>query len=241
MYKEAWGKYREGFRMLLPFILVKLLFQISSFKFTDSNVTLDKYDMITGGETLLRNISGANVKALVISNLFLIIISIIVVPLVYSFLYLVIKMIVRDEEVNYREAFDESLQFYLRYLTLTIIIGALIIGIAFLAIFSIMIPFFIIAVVILLVYVIVTVIPCEAYLIYHDVSAEEALSKGREIGKKYFWKLAGIVVITSLIGSALKIIPDTNIIVYAAKDFITISIGLYMYIFAMILCKQEEN
>lgn len=241
MYNEAWEKYKEGFKMLLPFILVKLLWGISSFKFIDRNVTLDKYDMITGGEALIKNISGANVKALVISNLFLIIVSILVVPLVYSFLYLVIKMIVRDEEVNYKEAFDESLQFYIRYLTLSIIIIALIIGISFLGIFSMMVPFFMIAVVILLVYVVITVIPCEAYLIYHDVSAEEALSKGREIGKKYFWKLVVIGVITSLIGSALKIIPDTNIIVYAAKSFITISIGLYMHIFAMTLCKEEEN
>ncbi|KGK81921.1 MULTISPECIES: hypothetical protein [unclassified Clostridium] len=241
MYKEAWEKYREGFRILLPFILVKLLFQISSFKFTSSSVTLDKYDMITGGETLLRNISGANGKAVVISNLFLIIISILAVPLVYSFLYLVIKIIVRDEEVNYKEAFIDSLHFYLRYLTLTIIIGALIIGISLLSIFTIMIPFFIIAVMILLVYVVVTVIPCEAYLIYHDVSAEEAFSEGRKIGKKYFWKLAIIGVITSLIASVLKIIPDTNIIVYAAKSFITIFIGFYMHIFAMILCKQEEG
>lgn len=241
MYKEAWEKYREGFRILVPFILVKLLFQISSFKFTSSNLTLNKYDMITGRETLLRNISGANVKAVVIGNLFLIVISILVLPLVYSFLYLVIKIIVKDEEVNYKEAFIDSFQFYLRYLILIIIIGVLIIGISLLSIFSMMIPFFIIAVMILLAYVVVTVIPCEAYLIYHDVSAEEAFSEGRKIGKKYFWKLVIIGVITSLIASVLKIIPDTNIIVYAAKSFITIFIGLYMHIFAMILCKQEES
>lgn len=241
MYKEAWEKYREGFRMLLPFILVKLLYQISSFKFTNSNVTLDKYDMITGGESLLRNMSEVNVKALVVSSLFLIIISIFALPLFYSFLYLTIKSIVKDEEINYRDIFRESFRFYLRYLTLIIIIIAILIGILLLAAFSMIIPLLVIAIVILLVYVIITIIPCEAYLIYNDVSAEEALSKGRKIGKKYFWKLLLIVLITSVIGSIIRLDSSTNIVVYAVKSFITISIEYYLYIFAMVLCKQEEN
>ncbi|MBE6067295.1 MAG: hypothetical protein E7211_06300 [Clostridium lundense] len=240
MYKEAWEKYREGFRILVPFILVKLLFEVSGFKFTSSNVTLDKYDMITGGETLLTNMSEANIKALVISNLFLIIISILAVPLFYSFLYLIIRSIVKEEEINYREILEESFRFYLRYLSLIIIIIAMLIGILLLAALSIVIPFLIVAVVIFLVYVIVTVIPCEAYLIYNDVSAEEALSQGRKIGKKYFWKLFLIALMTSVIGNIISVDSSTNIIVYTAKSFITISIEYYMYIFTMILCKQEE-
>lgn len=235
MYKEALEKYRKGFKMLLPFILLKMLYQISKFKFTK-----DKYGMITEGEELFRNMSGVNVKHLIASNIILIIIVILIVPLFYSFLYLVIKRIVKDEEINYKEAFDESLQFYLRYFTLNIIIIALFIGILLLAAFSVMIPFLVIAVGILFVYLVITIIPCEAYLIYNDVSAEEAFSKGRAVGRKYFWKLVLILVITVLMVSILDVIPDTNIIVYIIKSFIDIFIGFYIYVFSMVLCKKEE-
>lgn len=241
MYNEAWEKYREGFKVLLPFILVKLLFQISSFKFTNSNVALNTHNMITEGELLIRNMSEANFNVIIVSSLFLVIIFILVVPLFYSFLYLTIKKIVKDEEINYREIFEESFRFYLRYLALIIIIIAILIGILLLGIFSMIIPFLAIAVVIFLVYIIITIIPCEAYLIYNDVSAGEALNQGRKIGKKHFWKLFLIVLITSVVGNIIKMDSSANIIMYSVKSFITTFIEYYMYMFAMVLCKQEEG
>ncbi|WP_027623888.1 hypothetical protein [Clostridium lundense] len=243
MCKEALEKYLKSFKLFLPFILVKLAFEISTFKVTNGNALLDKYGFIKKGNSL------PNMASSIGNSIGILLVSLFLAPLFYSFLQLITKNIIKEEEVdyekvNYKDSFRESLRFYLRYLGLTIIIIFIFGGIMLCSLLVMIHPIFIVGVVILAIYIGVTITPCTSYLIHYDTSAEEALSKGRALGKKYFWSIFFVGLISGIINSIVNAIAkgssNTNIITFAVVSFISITIELYMYVFTMYICREEE-
>jgi len=235
MYKDVLKKYLQNFKLFVPFILVKLAYEITTFEATNSTIGTDKYSVITQGAA-----HPGNVGTSILNNIVMLLITLFAAPLFYGFLQLVIKSIIKEKEVSYKESFRESLRFYLRYLGLTIIIIAIIIGILLLSIFAIALPIILIGVFILLIYVIITIAPCESYLIYHDTSPEEALSKGRVLGKKYFWYILLVSLISGVITFIMKIKPSTGLLTYSIVTLITTIIEFYMSVFTMDICRKED-
>ena len=118
MYKEIWNKYKDGFKFLIPFILVQILFQ--SF---DLNLEFANYDFIGKGGSLLENFSIFNET--ISNNIVKISFELFIGTLFYSFLMITIKALLNERNINYGENFKESIGFYLRYLALNIIIFAI--------------------------------------------------------------------------------------------------------------------
>ncbi|MBC2397023.1 hypothetical protein [Clostridium tetanomorphum] len=239
MYEETWNKYVKGLKFLLPFILVQVLFEIISFKIFN-NIGVDKYNFITEGENLIRNSIGRNIKELITGNLALIIFSLLVEPLFYSFVMIIMKKLITDKDVNYTEDFKVSLSFYLRYLGLTIIIGAILLGTMLLSLFAMVVTFVFFLIIILVIYLAIAVTPCSAYLIYYDTTPEEALSKGMALGKKYFWKILLLSIIMGVLNRFIDVGPNASIIGYVAIAFIRTSVKFYLLMFTMNICKEEE-
>lgn len=237
MYKEIWNKYKDGFKFLIPFILVQILFQ--SF---DLNLEFTNYDFIGKGGSLLENFSIFNET--ISNNIVKISFELFIGTLFYSFLMITIKALLNERNINYGENFKESIGFYLRYLALNIIIFAISIVLLFFGCWPIFIPFM----VILMIYFNIILTPCEAYLVYYNTSAGEALKQGIALGKKYSGEiiLLGITIsiMLGIIGgimSVLNINPKTNLIIYIFITFISKNIQIYFYMFVMAICKKEEK
>lgn len=230
MYREIWNKYMKGFKFILPFIVVRVLYESISY-----NLGFSKYDFYDffGG-----NLS--SFKQAVVSNLGSILFSLFVGSLFSAFLMVVIKSLINDKDVNYGENLKESLGIYLRYLLLNIITSAIFVGILLLGLCKIIMPISFI----LLIYFNVILTPCMAYLVYNNVSPVVALKKGIAVGKKYSGEilllaitLCIIIGIISGVSIKLKVNPVGSVFM----DFIETSIWGYLYIFSMAICKKEEK
>lgn len=237
MHGEVWNNYKKGFKFLLPFILVQVLFESIGF-----NLDFNEYDFFAEGGNLIKNISV--LKQIIINEPVPILFDLFIGKLFYSFLMVVIKELLNKKDINYKENFKESLGFYLRYLGINIVIYSISVGLILLGFWGILIPFM----VILLIYFNVLLIPCEAYLIYYDTSVGEALKKGMALGKKHFGEilLLGVMVsiILAIIGGVIALVninPKTNTIGSVLMNFASASVGSYLYMFTMTICKKEEK
>lgn len=237
MYGEVWSNYKKGFKFLLPFILVKVLFESTSL-----NLKFDKYDFFGKGGNLLKNLSVS--KQIIINEAIPILFYIFIGSLFYSFLMVVIKALLNKKEINYKKNLQESLGFYLRCLGLNIVISSISIGLILLGFWGILIPFM----VIFLILFNVLLIPCEAYLIYYNTSVGEALKNGMVLGKKHFGEilLLGVMVsiILAILGGVMVLVninPKVNPIGSALMNFVSASAGGYLYMFTMSICKKEDK
>ncbi|PRR79415.1 hypothetical protein CLLI_08950 [Clostridium liquoris] len=232
MYKEVWNKYTKGFKFLLPFILVKVLCEGIGF-----NLGFNKYD--------LYNIFRGNLsdfKQAVMSNLAPILFIVFVGSLFYAFLMVVIKELINEKHIDYREDFKEGIGFYLRYLVLSIIIEAVLIGINLLG----MIDMLKAIAWVLLIGITPIVIPCDSYLIYYNTSSVEAFKKGLAVGKKYFMEIFFLGIIAGIVSgvsgvSMVRMGLKTSSIIYVCMEFIITSVEMYLCMFVMFICKKEEK
>lgn len=232
MYKEAWNKYIKGFKFLLPFILVKVLFEGIGF-----NLGFNKYDF---NNIFRGNLSDFN-KA-VVSNLVPILFIVFAGSLFYAFLMVVIKALINEKHVNYREDFKEGIGFYSRYLILSIIIYTILIGVRLLERVDMLKAI----VLILSIYLSPIFAPCDSYLVYYNTSSIEAFKKGMALGKKYFVEILFLGIIFGIVSgvSAVSIVSmglKTSSIGYVCMEFIITSINVYLSMFTMVICKKEEK
>lgn len=237
MYKEIWNKYKRGFKFLLPFILVQIIFQ--SFNF---NLQFTNYDFIGEGGSLLENFSIFNEA--ISNNIVKISFELFVGTLFFSILMVSIKTLLNKGTVNYGESFKEGISLYPRYLLINVVLFLISSVLIFLGFWSIFIPFM----VILMIYFNIILTPCKAYLVYYNTSAGDALKKGMVMGKKYSGEIIllglGVGIVFIVIGgimSAFNINPETNLIIYSVTSFINVNIQIYFAMFVMNICKREEK
>ncbi|WP_027624847.1 hypothetical protein [Clostridium lundense] len=225
MYKEVWDKYMKGFKLILPFILVYVLFQNTSFNFK-----FVEYGFFEG--------KFSTFKQAVENNLISILFILFVGSLFYSFLTVVIKKLINGEIINYIESFKESLGIYLKYLGLNIILSGVMLGVMLLGFFHIIMPIAFI----LMIYLSVIFTPCEAYLVYNNSSPVEAFKKGISVGKKYSGEIILLSIMICIIlgiASVITISMKTSPIGEIFVDFINTCALFYVYAFAMTICKKE--
>lgn len=96
MYKEVWNKYIKGFKFLLPFILVQILF-----KSTGLNLAFTDYDLFGKGGSLIENLSIFN--QLIIDNIIPISLELFIGAIFYSFLMITIKSLLNEKNISYGE------------------------------------------------------------------------------------------------------------------------------------------
>ncbi|WP_027624921.1 hypothetical protein [Clostridium lundense] len=227
MYKEVWNKYMKGFKFLLPFILVHVLFQSTSL-----NLNLNQYTFLGGSFTTF--------EQTIASNFVPILFILFVGSLFYSFLTVVIKKLINGENINYIESFKESLNIYLKYLGLNIILSTITLGVILLGFLSILMSIAFI----LMIYLSIVFTPCEAYLVYNNTRPVTSLKQGIAVGKKHSGEIIllsfMLCVILSII-AAVTLNFKTNVISEVFLNFITTCASFYVYTFAMTICKKEER
>ena len=238
MYKETWKNYKESFNFILPFILVKVAFEIIVFAFT-KNMSFDKFRFI-GQEGIITGSFLAN-RGVIVKNIIELVFNLFLVSLFEAFLIVIMKALLNKEDINYKEKFKESLGFYLRYLGLTIIMYAILLGIVFLGIFAFIVPFIAIFLLGAAIYFEIALMPCTAHLVYHDTTPEIALQKGRALGKKYFWKILLFVIVMGVIGAVVDVYENSNILIYSLYDFLKVNMEMFLIMFTVAICKKEDK
>ncbi|RXI46995.1 hypothetical protein DP145_05460 [Clostridium tetani] len=238
MYKETWKNYKESFNFILPFILVKVAFEIIVFILTE-NMVFDKFSFI-GQERILTGNFGVN-SGIVAKYAIQITFNLFIVSLFEVFLIVIMKAFLNKDTINYKEKFKESLGFYLRYLGLSIIIYAIILGVTLLGIFAFIVPFIALLTIGLALYFEIVLMPCKSYLVYHDTTPEIALEKGKEIGKKYLWKILLFILVIGIIGALVDVYENINIYIYSLYDFVKVNAEIFLIMFMLTICKKEDK
>ena len=184
------------------------------------------------------------------SIIFLGIISLIIGPMIVCYVNIVIRKILKDEEINHKESFKEGLSFYWRYVGISILIVLIIAAISLcLALISMMfsaIPILniltAIAMFIGIICVSIILIPCTHVMIYDDLTISEALSRGTDIGKKHFWGIVGVGILTGIVSSIVNLIGGAFnfTLVFMIVTFINLMIENFLIMYYMVLCKEES-
>ncbi|MBU5485803.1 hypothetical protein KQI86_15895 [Clostridium sp. MSJ-11] len=236
MFNSALKKFKDNYLLMLPFILVNYVMVGAVDIIGEGNAQItDKYDVLLNG-----GFSGGIGTALLI----LIIVSIVLGPLIYCSMGIVCKRAFKEEErISFIEAMKEASHYYFRYLGLNILIFAIAIGLALgIMLIGSMGPLIMITPLLLIALAafMVTYEPCREYLVYYDVPAEEALSKGRKIGKKYYLEIILILIVSGVIGFIVGKLLQNNLTANLIVSFISINIQAFLVMFKMNLCHMES-
>lgn len=233
MSEKVWNKYIKGFKFLLPFILMQVLFSNII-----SNLEIIEFSFFDMGKSFATKFS--ELKPMMLSNLLPIIFNLIAGSLFYAFLMIIIRSIVNFDDVNYRESFKESLILYPRYLAVSSISATVFIGLIFIGLWDLAIPF----IVILSILFSAVLEPCTFYLVYNDEEIIDSLKNGIAIGKRYFVEILFISIIVSVIGGAIGALIGyfiEGIVATTIKNFILYSAYMYANIYIMNICRKEAN
>lgn len=236
MYNEVWQKYKKGFIFILPFILLQVIFESMGFNRT-KDVTVDTYKLTKEIGTMMMNSIG--LKSTTVNNAIWLILFLFVSSLFYLFLTVITKNLINEEPINYKENFEESIDYFTRYLgvniimTIVLTIGTLISGLFIISVYTIFLaPILIICMDTLLK-------PCGAYLVYYNSNIDEALSDGVKLGKDYFWRIVFFNLIITFMNILINTSTKLNIITYSLMDFLKVSVEFYILMFSMYICKRE--
>lgn len=234
MFGEVYKKYVNNFKIILPFILMRVALDSLSYFGSGGVRSAEKYDVIFGANGIIRSMGFEGILIF----LFLLLIS----PIIYVSIALLCKKILKDEEdISFGETLRESTHYYFRYIGLSLIIGAVVIGISLLMVVTRGLFFLLIPAVIFLIYFAITVEPCIEYLIHNDSSVEEAFSGGRKIGKKYFWSLFGLDIIIGVLSQIFRISFFSAMPGLPIMSLFTAIFQGYTVMFRMNLCTYDRE
>lgn len=237
MYNEVWQKYKKGFKFILPFILLQIIFESVGFRRT-GNSNIDTYTLIKEIGTSMANSIG--LENSIANSIIWLVFFLFVSSLFYIFLIVVIKSIVNQRSINYKENFEESVDYFTRYFGVNIIITIILAIVTLVSGIFIISPYTVLISPILIVSMDTLLKPCGAYLVYYNSSIDEALSDGVKLGKDYFWRIIFLSFIITFINILTNASTNLNIITYSLMDFFKVSIKFYILMFSMYICKRED-
>lgn len=181
MAKKSFQDYIRNFKIFIPFIILQIMLSLLGsmlgvYNFVDQNISSLTSDKLFPGK---------DVENIVLSILFFII-------NVYILAYnrLLVKKVLKDEEVEHSSTIKETSKYYLRYMGLSIILFLIALGIVYLMSGFIVISdanlIVIILASLLFMYIGVIFTPILEYMVYYDVDVRDSFSNGVKIGKKNF-------------------------------------------------------
>ncbi|WP_315120416.1 hypothetical protein [uncultured Clostridium sp.] len=235
MFRNVLKKFKDNYLFMLPFILVNYAISAAA-------------DIMAGGEGQIVNKyntvfnKGNFFEGINKAGLILFIISIVLGPLIYCSMSVISKKVFRDEEINIGESVKEASKYYFRYILLALLIAAMVIGLTMgIGLIALMGPLVVLTPVLLIIMVAYMIIyePCSEYLVYHDVSPEQALKEGKKVGKKYYFSLLGIIIVSSVIGYIVQKFYNDNLTINLIVSFIIVNINAFFVMFRINLCHME--
>lgn len=243
MQESIIEKYFKNFKVILPYIIVKIIFSYFVVFLLIGGMTLKgAFNIFT---------SGINFEEIKSAGTFIIIVSFILIifvePFFQLFITMIMKKIEKKEVIKQMETLKACISYYLRFLGVNILIGLMIFGLYIFMLLMAVIPVIgilaMIGIFIFLVYV-VTIYSCSTeYLVYSDCEVGEALSYGKEVGKKFFWSLLIVNIIFGVINLILGKVLEYNSSIILAMVFslIMLVIESMIILYRMSLCKEYEG
>jgi hypothetical protein len=249
MFNYAFKNYLKGFKEFLPFIVINLIFDL---------VVLKIFSVPLGGDKLIRAIEvGEEIdwgKVFTspefgnFSTVFVVIliISLLVAPIINSYITLVIKKLLNNKEVKHLELLKESFHYYFSYIGVTLAIILILCGLAIIiGLIAVFIPVLgVIAAIpggIFILYLGVVYNPCTSYLIYNNCGVYDALQGGKQVGKKYFWPLLGFLIVINVISKILSLVDTSYILIYIIITLIVFAKEILACTYLTALCKDYNE
>lgn len=249
MFSYAFKKYIKNFHNFLPFIVISLIIEL---------VTLKIFSLQSAGNELINAIQlGKDIdwnmavpdpkfKGLAVTFFSVIAVSLLISPILSNYINLIIKEILDKKEVRHIETLKESFRFYFPSIGVTLTIGLMLLGLLVVSILVVvLIPFLgIIAAIagfIFFIYLAIVYSTSVPYLLYYNSTISEALHYGKEVGRKYFWRIFGFILLIN-IGSQIINLPDTTqILAFIIVTLLTISLNILSKTYFLTLCKGYKH
>lgn len=224
--KDVFQKYKANFNHFIVFLIIAAILNLFNFKF----------------DPILEKQIGSNYSILDIIDAKLVVLTI-VQAYINTFGLLIAKKIIKEESIDQKSIFTESFHYYPRILGLTLLF--IVVGLLF--VFLLLFPFMHIGLlfglgVIVLIIVAIMLIPCSSYLIFNDEGIWNSIESGFKIGKKYFFKILGLFIISIFIAALIGTEPaKTSTIVLIIYAFLGSMFTAYFNLYINNLCKIEEG
>ena len=238
MISEVFEKYKENFKHFLVYFVLSVILSLIMTKLDLTN------PKVMGVGTSLSFKDYLNGKELLkLFGITLIEVYIMVYGLIVA------RKVIKDEPIDQRESFSDVFSFYPRFLFLNIAFIVIMIFIVMLFIFIIaralgslgMLIFMTILMIISIAIFGVFTNVIQSYLICNDEKISLSIKEGIKIGKKYFYKILGLLIIAALIGSLGGTeIAKNNMVVLAIASLILSMYTMFLNLYVINLCKLER-
>lgn len=240
MQESIIEKYFKNFKVIIPYIIVKIIFSyFVAFLLIGTVALKGTFNIFT---------SGANIEEIKSEGALIVVLALCIVifiePFFQLFITMIMKKIQKNENIKQIDTLKECMPYYLRYLGVNILIYLMVLGLYILMFLVAVIPVIgilcMIGILIFLIYV-VTIYSCSTeYLVYSDCEVGEALSYGKEVGKQFFWYL---LVVNFMFGLANIIVGkvldyNSSLLIAIILSFVLLVIESVVILYRMSLCKQ---
>lgn len=159
----------------------------------------------------------------------------------------IIRHILLENPIDQNEAFSNAFSYYSRLLIFNLIFIGITIIVILLSIVSVLLApynlallafntiFFLIAAIVLSIFL----GTIQNYMVYYDDNISFSIEQGIKIGKRYFFKILGLLLIATILGGIVSSkIFKTNIITLSLGILIATIYSIYLNIYIMNLCKN---
>ena len=234
MMKEIFIKFKNNFSKLLIYLVLSVIFTLITVNYDLPLVKSSGIDSILDFKSLL-------------SLNFLKIIGISLIEIYITAYGLIIaKKVTLDNSVDQKESFSEALSYYPRLLIINLIFTGVILIFTLLLIELIkvspknmtLLMFSSITILVGFAVFSIFIRVIENYIVYYDESIGFSFKQGIKIGKNYFLKILGLLIIGTILGRIIGgDIFDVNTITLTFGTLITVLYSIYLTLYIMNLCK----
>lgn len=240
------NKYFSNFKKIVPYLLAQIVFNVLLAKLFIIAVPKPNIINFTGGSSGFNfQLNSNTIGAIGGSSIILLIITFITAPIFAVFIRLITRNILDDKAIDHGEILKESFNYYWRFIGFTLLMILIFLGIFAVAMIFGFIPIVkflvIIAVIIFIIYLVTILTPCIEYMIYDDLTIEEAFSSGKTVGKENFLQIFFLALITGIISGFFKTDNTRSVIIVGLFVFIAQAIDAFKIMYIMSLCKQDKE
>lgn len=250
MFEYSFKKFFTNFGEIVPYIIVKILFDLVLVRLCFQNITGGNIQGIVANSSGFRlSLNGMEFRTVTATVVIFIIISLVVQPLFIAFIRLLFKKMLHEEEIYQGDTLRESFSYYWRivgiYLIFLVIGIAVMVGGMLVAVLFGFIPVIRVAVIFALIvgaiYVATILTPCVEYMVYYDSDTEEALRGGVKVGKYYFWSIFGLTIVKGILVNLLNKTNGVGLLAAAVMMFISLIIEGIFSLYVMNLCRCYDS
>ncbi|MTI67225.1 MAG: hypothetical protein FH753_11605 [Firmicutes bacterium] len=245
MLGELFKKYYKNITNLLPYLIIKSIFDVVLLRLSFINFEISQLMYIYQDRGEITEILSSGYKDYIIGGIIFLLISFLTTPVFGVFIGLINKRILDNEKIDQIKIVKESLNYYFRYLGVVSVIILIIIGFLVMIVLSGIVPilgiFLIIGLFIFMIYVMIIYNVCTEYLIYYNTTVGEALKEGSTVGKKFFFRILILSIIVKGISKILDKIHTNNYFIILIIIILTIAIDIFQVLYRMNLCKISKR